>query len=251
MSPRDLFAEGPAEEEPEIPVVEPEVVEGPPAPLPAISVQPAQVAIIRFETEVNLMVKRADAITIIQDDATNHQAADYALSAKKIFKIIDALEEHYKRPHLDFTSAVRSFAAKFKDPLLRIEKTMGRLQADYRRLLENERLKKQAALEREQRELEDRLKAEAAVAEKKGEVYTPVDLPAPVVEAVPKTTRVAEGSSSQKKVVRVKVVDLSKVDPKFIIRTVDEKSVIESYKGGNREFPGLEVYWDYDTRYRT
>ena len=248
---RDPFAEGPeTDEEPETPAIEPEIVEGPPPPLPALSVQPAQAGLIRWETEVNLMVQRAQAITIIQDDATNQQAAEYALGSKKLFKKLDALEEHYKRPHLDFIAAVRSFAAKFKDPLLRIEKTMGRLQADYRRLQENERLKRQAALEREQRELEARLKAEAEAAEKKGEVYTPVAMPAPVVEPVAKVTRTAEGSASQKKVIRVEVVDLDKVAPKYIIRTVDEVAVKADYKAGSRDFPGLNVTEDYDTRYR-
>ena len=230
--------------------IEPEIMEGPPPPLPALSAQPAQADIIRYEIEVDLMVKRARAITIIQDDATNHQAANYALGAKKIFKMIDSLEEYYKRPHLDYVAAVRAFAAKFKDPLLGIEKSMGRLQADYRRLQENERAKKQAALERAQRELEARLKAESVAAEKKGEVYTPVELPAPVVEPVAKVTRTSEGSSSQKKVIRVEVVDLDKVETKYLIRTVDEKAVIESFKGGNRTFPGLKVEEDYDTRYR-
>ena len=249
---KDLFAEGPeTEEEPELEAVEAQVVDAPPAPLPALSVQPAQADLIRWETEVQLMVKRAQAITIIQDDATNQRAAEYALGSKKLFKKIDAVEEYYKRPHLDFIAAVRSFAAKFKDPLLRIEKTMGRLQADYRRLQENERLKRQAALEREQRELEARLKAEAEAAEKKGETYTPVAMPAPVVEPVAKVTRTSEGSASQKKVIRVEVVNLDKVDPKYIIRTVDEAAVKDSFRGGNRNFPGLKVEEDYETRYRT
>lgn len=230
--------------------IEPEIMKGPPPPLPALSPQPAQADIIRYEVEVDLMVKRARAITIIQDDVTNHQAAEYALAAKRIFKIIDTLEEHYKRPHLDFIAAVRAFAGKFKDPLLRIEKSMGRLQGDYRRIQENERAKKQAALEREQRELTARLKADAVAAEQKGEVYTPVVLPAPVAEPVAKVTHTAVGSSSQKKVIRVEVVDLTMVDPKFVILTLDEKAVIESFKGGNRNFPGLKVEEDYDTRYR-
>jgi hypothetical protein len=230
--------------------IEPQIMEDPPPPLPALSPQPAQADITRYEMQVRLMVERAEAITIIQDDATNYRAADYALEAKKIFNIVDGLEEYYKRPHLDYTAAVRAFAAKFKDPLQRIIKSMGRLQGDYRRLQENERLKKQATMEREQRELEARMKADAETAEKKGEVYTPVPLPAPVVEPVAKVTRTSGGSSSQKKVIRVEVADLDKVDTRYIIRTVDEKAVIESFKGGIRDFPGLNVWEDFDTRYR-
>lgn len=248
---RDLFAEGTEpEEEPEPKAVEPEIVEGPPPPLPALSVQPVQADIIRFETEVDLMVDRAQAITIIKDDATNAQAAEYALGAKRIWKAIDLLEEHYKRPHLDYTAAVRAFAAKFKDKLLVIEKSMGRLQGDYRRVQENERLKKQAALDKEARELEKKLKQEAEEAEKKGETYVPVQMPAPVVEPVAKLLHVAGGSSSQTKVIRVEVVDLYKVDSKYIIRTVDEAAVKADFKAGGRDFPGLRVWDDYDTRYR-
>ena len=249
---RDPFAEGPeTDEEPELEAVEAQVVDAPPAPLPALSVQPAQADLIRWETEVQLMVKRAQAITIIQDDATNQKAAEYALGCKKLFKKIDALEEHYKRPHLDFTAAVRSFAATFKDPLLRIEKTMGRLQADYRRIQENEKRKRQAALDKEQRDLDAKLKAEAEDAETKGETYTPVVMPAPVAEPVAKVTRTAEGSASQKRVIRIEVVDLNKVDKKYIIRTLDEKAVKDDFRAGNRDFPGLMVIEDYDTRYRT
>ena len=236
--------------DPQTEVFVPEIVEGPPPPLQALSVQPAQADIIRHEVEINLMVKRAEAITVIQDDATNQLAAEYALAAKRVFNIVDGLEEYYKRPHLDYTAAVRAFAAKFKAPLEKMVKSMGRLQGDYRRIQENERLKKQAAAEKEQRDFEARLKAEAAAAEKKGEVYTPVILPAPVVEPVAKVVRTSGGSSSQKKVIRVEVLDLDKVDTQYIVRTVDEKAVIEGFKGGIRNFPGLKVWEDFDTRYR-
>jgi hypothetical protein len=50
--------------------------------------------------------------------------------------------------------------------------------------------------------------------------------------------------------IRVEAVDLDKVETKYLIRTVDERAVIESFKGGNRNFPGLTVWEDFDTRYR-
>src|SRR5271157_3691463 len=165
--PRDLFAEGPAEEEPEIPVVEAEVVEGPPAPLPALSVQPAQAAIIQRKAEIELWVQEAKKITFIQDEATNTLATKIATNLKKYSKIVNGWEEYFKRPHLDLVAAIRTFANQFTGPAETEEKRLGRAQADYRRIQENERLKLQAALDREARELDARMKAEAEAAEKK------------------------------------------------------------------------------------
>jgi hypothetical protein len=230
--------------------LEPEIMDSPPSPLPALSVQPAQAAIVRVKTEIALWVQEAQKITIIKDDATNIRATEIATKLKKYAKIAKDQEEYYKRPHLDFVAAVRTFANQFTVPAETEEKRLGRAQGDYRRIQENERLKRQAALAKEQQDLEAKLKAEAVAAGKKGEVYTPVTLPAPVAEPVAKVVHTGSGSSSQKKVILVEVMDLDKVDAEYIIRTVDEKAVIESFKGGIRNFPGLKVEEDYDTRYR-
>ena len=249
---KDLFAEGPeTEEEPELEAVEAQVVETIPPPLPALSVQPAQAAIVRFKVELELWRQEAKKITIIKDDATNVRATEIATNLKKYAKIVRTYEDYFKRPHLDLTAAIRAYANELASPAETEEKRLGRAQGDYRRLQENERLKKQAALEKEQRDLDARLKAEAAAAEEKGETYVPVVLPAPVAEPVAKVVHTASGSSSQKKVIRVEVVDLNKVDPKYIIRTVDEATVKADFKAGSRDFPGLKVTEDYDTRYRT
>ena len=83
---KDLFAEG-AEaeivEEPEDEAIEAQVVDRPPAPLPALSVQPAQAAISRVKAEIKLWLQEAKTITIIKDDATNVRATKIATNLKK------------------------------------------------------------------------------------------------------------------------------------------------------------------------
>jgi hypothetical protein len=254
MSKRDPFADDAQfpEEEEDLTAQEPQVMEGPPPPLPAIPTQPAVASLIRFETEVNLMIQQVKEITIIQDDTTNKRAGEIALRAKKIFNMIDNLEEYYKRPHLDYTSAVRSFAKQYKDPLQTIEKSLGKLMGHYRLYLENERRKKEAALKAEQEKIQARMEAEAKAAKEKGQEYTPVEMPAPVAAPVPKVTRTAEGSVSQKRVVMVEVLDLDKVDSKYIIRTLNEKKVVEDFKAGMsaESFTGLRVSEEFDSRLR-
>ena len=234
-------------EEPELEAVEPEVVETR-APLPAIPVQPIQAGLIKFETEVRLWQEQAGIIKVIQDDATNNRAAEIALGAKKVFKLIDDLEEYHKRPHLDFNSAVRNFAKKFKDPLDQIVKTMGRLQGNYRLLQENKKRQEAAALERERQEQQKNLQAEADAAEKKGEVYTPVELPAPVVEPIKTVVHTASGTASQVQRYVAELVDETKVEREFL--TVDWKKVNEAVKGGRREINGFIVKEDFTARYR-
>ncbi|MCX5906379.1 MAG: hypothetical protein NTY64_04105, partial [Deltaproteobacteria bacterium] len=205
---KDLFSEDPeSAEEPEQEALTPEIVEGPPAPLPAISPQPAQAAIIRVKTEIDLWIQEAKKITIIQDDVTNVRATEIATNLKRYSKAVTVQKEHYSRPHLDLIAAIRSFANQFLSPAEAEEKRLGRAQGDYRRYQENEKRKKQAALDKEAAELAARLEAEAEAAEKKGEVYTPVEMPAPVAEPVAKVVHTGSGSSSQKKVIRVEVVD--------------------------------------------
>lgn len=243
----DLFDLEIEPDAPEQEALEPEVVEVL-APLPAIPVQPVQAGIIRFETEVKLWQEQGRAITNITDDATNERAAEIALGAKKVFKLIDDLEEHYKRPHLDFNAAVRNFAKKFKDPLDQIVKTMGRLQGNYRLLQENKKRQEAAALERERQEQQKKLQDEADAAKEKGEEYTPVQLPAPVQEPIKTVVHTAGGTASQVQKFVAKLVDESLVERDLLM--VDWKKVNELVKGGRREIPGFVVEEDFTARYR-
>jgi hypothetical protein len=246
------YVEGAAPEpEEEIPVQEPRVVESPLAPLPAISTQPAVAAIVRAETEFRLLLNEAKAITTITDEAGKITAANVGLRLKKFGKHLNRLEEHYKRPLLNAVAEIRSCANQFSSPAEVEEKRLGRVIKVYdAQVLETERRAREAALKKEQEELQARQKAEAEAAAKQGVVYTPVEAPPVVVAPVPQKTRVAEGTVSQKKEINIEVLNLDLVESKYLIRTLDEKKVKEDFKAGIRDFPGLKVTEDFETKFR-
>ena len=108
------------------------------------------------------------------------------------------------------------------------------------------RIAEQEALVKKQQEEEAKKAQESA---DKGAAYTPVT-PAPVVvPEVPKTTRTTEGSSSQRKEWTFEITDPDLVPLKY--RPVSEILIRKDVRAGLREIPGVRVYQDYITGFRT
>lgn len=227
--------------EPESGVLVPEIVEEEenlPA-LPNFDTQAVAARILRYEQEVLLMEQRSRAITIIKDEATNLQVAEWGGQAKKLYKQLEELRKYFVRPHLDYNQAVNNFFKPFLARLEAIDKSMGRLESAYARLKENERRIKEAEARKAAQEQEALLAKEAQEAAAKGVEYEPVAVVPPVIPPEPTVTRTVEGSSSQRKKWTCTIIDPAQVPREYC--TPDQKLLNEAVKAGVREIAGCEI----------
>lgn len=213
--------------------------------IPEFSTQDVAGRVLQYEQEVVMMEQRSKAITIVKDDATNAQVAEWGQQAKKLYKKLEELRKAFVAPHVKFNQTVNAFFKRFTDRLLGIDMSMGRLESAYARLKENERRIQQAEADRAAKELQDKLDAEAREAATKGLAYEPVQVTPQVIPEAPKVTRTAEGSSSQRKKWTYTITDAAKVPREYC--EPSQKLLNEAIKAGVREIAGCLIEEDFTT----
>lgn len=107
---------------------------------------------------------------------------------------------------------------------------------------EMEALAKKAEEER----IEAIRKAEEEAA--KNAVQAPVVV-APVVQEAPKVTRTEVGSSSQRKVWTFEIINAAEVPVEY--KVIDEQKIRDAIKMGTREIPGVRIFEETKTVFRT
>jgi hypothetical protein len=203
----------------------------------------------RFAQEVFLIQAEVDNMGIITEQTAADRATEIGAVCKRKLKELKAIKEETERPHRDYLRQLGNIFKQFQDPLEHFPRVLGQKLADFRRFQENERRRKIAAQEAEARRLREAEEKKAQEAAEKGAPYEPV-APAPVVvEEPPKVTRTAEGSSSQRKDWTFEITDPEKVPNEY--RVIDEKMIRKAVKAGIREIPGVRIYQDYVTQFRT
>lgn len=244
----DFFASGQAVAPPG--PREPEIVEaGETLPaLPDFSTQEVAGRLLQYEQEVNLMLQRSRSIIQITDQGANEQATAWALQAKKLSKKLEALRKHYVEPHNTFLRVVNNFFKKYQDPLSEIEKTLGRKIGAFRQLQEQERRKKEAEALAATQALQKQLAAEAQASEAAGKPFEPVTVVAPILPAVPKTTRTEEGSASQRRKWVCNIIEPDQVPREYC--EPSQKLLNEAVRGGVREIAGCDIHEEYQTSLR-
>jgi len=231
-------------EEPE--VMEPEIMG--PMDLVKFDTQPAALIVVRFKAEVKILTDQAALIRVIKDNETNKLAVEMGLQAKKLAVRLEKIRKDFVEPHNLYLKEINNFFHEVADPLTAIVHDLGRKTASYRQLLENERLKQEAAEAKARKDLQDKLDKEAAEATKKGEGFKAVTILAPVTAPVPTVTRTEEGSASQRKKWVCKIVDPTKIP--FEYCRPDQRLLDESVRNGVRAIPGCEIYQEFITQFR-
>jgi hypothetical protein len=100
------------------------------------------------------------------------------------------------------------------------------------------------------RQEEERLEAIRKAEEEalKNAVQAPTVAP-PVVQEAPKVTRTESGSASQRKVWTFEILNADEVPVQF--KVIDEQKIRDAIKTGAREIPGVRIYEETKTIFRT
>lgn len=178
--------------------------------------------------KIERMVEYANTYEI-QNQADAEEALSFAVEAKNLFKKIDALRKEITDPARKFINKVNDSAKVFTEKLDKVEEILKAKLDAWKRKKEEEQRKAQA---------------EAEIFAKAMELDV-----VPYVDEAPKTIR-TEGAMSYEKVVwKFDVEDLSKL-PMDLLKA-DEEKIKALLRAGIRTIPGLRIYSETQTVFRT
>lgn len=214
----------------------------PPAARDPFDVAPVREALKVYEAEIERMKQLAQDHQVV-DDESNKSAIEMAAQAKRLGKTVEEMRKAKVKPYQDYTKAIGNLAKVYTDTADQIERV---LKGKINGYLAAERLKKAEAERRAQdeaRELQKKLDAEAA---EKG--LPQVEVPLPVLPQKMDPVRTEEGSASQRKDWKWRVVQPDEIPREYL--ALDTVAINKAVRAGARQIPGLEIYQEESVQIR-
>lgn len=205
-------------------------------------VSPVREALKVYEAELTRMKQIANDHQVV-DDESNRTAIEMAAQAKRLGKTVEDLRKAKVKPYQDYTKAIGNLASVYTDTADQIERA---LKGKINGYLAAERLKKAEAERRAQdeaRELQRKLDAEA---KEKG--LPQVEVPLPVLPQKMDPVRTEEGSASQRKDWKWRVVSPDDIPREYL--ALDTVAVNKAVRAGARQIPGIEIYQEESVQIR-
>lgn len=236
-----------------------------------------------YKSEAERIVEDANSMTVQDQDSLNI-AVMIGGSAKKIAKSIDLQRKQIIQEPQEFIKSVNSICKAITDSLDKAESTAKIKIGQYQARVEMERRERERKAMEEAEALQRKLDAEVAeanrkaaeearrkaeeeararkasaaeieAAKKKAEeeaakiaVVAPTVV-SPVVQEAPKVTRTESGSASQRKVWTFEVIDAAQVPREYLM--VDEKRIRDAVRMGTRDIPGIRIFEESKTVFRS
>jgi tetratricopeptide (TPR) repeat protein len=208
-----------------------------------------EAAKVQIKQEALALVDEARSIAVRNDEEFQEASEYLRTRCKAMRKRIDLVFEPMRKRTYEAYQEVMQQRKTVEDPIIKAEKIVKRSISAYIVQQEQERRKAEAEARKAAQELAEKEALERAAAleaqgrqeEAEAIIEEPIKA-APVVVPVAKPK--AEGISVRK-VWKFRVVDVSKVDPKFLI--ADEKKIGQIVRSMKQEAPsvvgeGIEVY---------
>jgi hypothetical protein len=214
----------------------------PPAPRNPFDIAPVRAALKVYEDEVGRMKATAENHQVI-DEESNKTAIEMAAQAKRIVKTIEELRKEKVRPYQEYTKGIGNLAKVYTDQLEATERLLKQKINAYLTRQKLERLEAERRAQEEARKLQERLDAESA---EKG--LPQVEVPMPVLPQKQEPVRTEEGSASQTKEWKWRLVSKENVPWDYLM--IDTIAVNKAVRAGIRLIPGIEIYQEENVRIR-
>lgn len=259
-----------------------------------LSLEAAKPAFTAHVAAVEKMVADARAL-IVKDDGSLKFAVALGGEAKKIARALEAKASEVTEEASSYVKAVNGFVKLFTERLVSnpkksntdcIEAVLKKKVGDYQYKVELERRKQEEAAKRAKAELQAKLDAEAAEANRKAReeaarkaeeearknaaseaeieaakkaaeeeaakhaIEAPT-LPDPVFQKSDTVIRTETGAAAfSRKPWKYEVTNLSEVPGEYTERVINQQAVKDAIKQGVREIPGLRIYQDNQINFR-
>lgn len=226
----------------DMPPIDPDVFETPPAPRSPYDMAPVKAALTPYMGRIQTMESEASAMAIATD-ADSTTAIEMGLQAKKLGKAIEDARKRFVAAPGEYVKGVNSLAKGYTEALSGIEYALKRKTNAYQQKKELERRKAEEEARRQAAELQAKLDAEAKAAH-----VEPVKIEAPAVPKAAPTVRTAEGTAYQHTEWRFEVQDDTVIPREYLMPC--EAKIRQAVKDGVRNIPGVKIFEHTETRFR-
>jgi len=254
------------------------------AAAPALSLAAVRNQFSEYLVRVQRMVRDAEALDVTDDDRLKYAVA-LGGEASKIAKRIDAKRKEVTAEASDFVKSVNGFCKDYTDRLAEIVTITKKKIGAYQYRQELERRKQEEAARKAAQELQDKLRREAEemnrkareeaarkaeeeakaraasqaeieAAKKKAEeeaakheIHAPI-VTAPVIPVQEKVTRTETGAAAHvRRVWKAEIVNEAEIPREYMI--ADMKKINDAVRMGIRELPGVRIYEEVSTVFRS
>lgn len=242
---------------------------------PILNVESAKQSFLPIIHGIDAMVIEMEALRVDNSEA-NEKATFIGASASKLLKKIEEVRKQKTEEPKAFVDSVNAFARMFTDKLKAVKELAARKTAQWQLFVEQERQKKEVAARKAAQELQEKLQREADEANRKAQeearmkaeeeakangqdpltVVVPevqkIEAPVVVEPIIPKreaVTRTEAGSASVTQRWTFKIIDPSLIPRKYMLPS--ETAIRNAINGGVRDIPGVEIYQEAKSRFRT
>lgn len=237
-----------------------------PEKYPILDIERAKQSFTLVIAGIDEMVSEMEALRVDCHEA-NERATFLGATAAKLLKKIDEIRKAKTEEPKNFVDSVNAFARMFTDKLKAVKDLASRKTAQWQLFVEQERQKKEIEARKAAQELQEKLRKEAEEANRKAEeearkkaeetktqYVEPPKIESPVVvePIIPKkeaVTRTEAGSASVAQKWTFKVVDALLIPRQYLV--VSETLIRDAIKAGMREIPGVEIFQEAKSRFRT
>jgi len=216
---------------------------------PAVAGNPFDLAPVRarlkpYEVKVEGMRQRALAHKV-SDKASYEAAVELGGGAKALFKAIEKQRKLIIDDPNQYVSAANSLCKVFKAKLEDIDRALKKQMSVYTARIEMARRETEKKAREEARRIQEQINKEA---EAKG-VEAP-QIAEPVMPAPQKVARSESGAAAYtKKVWTFEIEAAAEIPREYLVP--DEKLIRERIKQGMRNIPGVKIYQETQTNFRT
>ena len=182
----------------------------------------------------------------IATDTENETATFIGVSSSQMVKTIDDVRKQIIDKPDKFVREINAYTKIFKDKFENVKNLAGQKTGQYRAVKEQQRREAESAALKAQQELQKKLNEEA-----KEKNVEPVVIETPVLTPAKTITRTEAGSSFSKTVMTFKLVNLAQVPEEYKETILKEGAIKQAIKDGLRDIPGLEIFPETKTQFRT
>jgi len=196
-------------------------------------ITPIRDTLKKYEAEVATMKKTAE-LHKVEDEATNVAGIEMASQAKRLANTIEAMRVEKVKPYQQYTKAINNIAKVYTDGLEAIERGLKTKIGGYLTKIKLEKLEAERRAQEAAAELQKKLDAESA------EKNLPqVTVNVPVINQKSEPVRTEEGSASQTKRWKARLVDINLVPREYLL--VDMPKVNQFVRAGGRVLDGFVI----------
>jgi hypothetical protein len=215
----------------------------PPALYQPLDLDQAKARFADYIEKIDSILQQGEML-FVDTESTNEEAVNIGTSAKHLYKKIEDQRKEIIEQPSEFVKSVNSFCKIFTERLLSIEAMMKGKISQYRAIEEQRRREAELAAKKAAEELQKKLDFEA---KQKG--TEPVKVETPIIPKQETVTRSETGTAYGRKVWSFKITDTRAVPREYLV--VSDSLIRDAVKAGVRSIPGVEIFEEIRTSFRT